>query len=217
MSKLKELKKAKKEENGFDFTYVFLGIVAVLVLAIVYFAFFAGGGGIDTAKIVDDDPVKGNTNAKVTIVEFSDFQCPACGAMYPVLKQLDAEFSDRVKFVYKDFPLTSIHPFAQKAAEASECADKQGKFWVFHDKLFENQQNLAISDLKQYAVDLGLDSGQFNQCLDSGEFANEVAKDAADAQSLGATGTPTFFINGFRYSGMSFEQFKQVIDRELAK
>ncbi len=217
MSKLKEMKKTKKKEKGFDFTYVFLAVAGVVVAAIVYFAFFAGsnGPGLDMAWIVDGGHVKGGENAKVTVVEFSDFQCPACGAMYPVLKRIESEYGGKIKFVYRHFPLP-IHPFAQKAAEASECAALQGKFWEYHDKLFENQQSLEVADLKQYAVDLGLELGQFNQCLDSGEMNLKVSKDGADAQSLGSTGTPTFFINGYRYNGMAYEQLKQVIDRELA-
>lgn len=219
MSKLKEMKKNQKEEKGFDFTYVFLAAAGIVVVAIVYFSFFAGEGasGFDMVQIVDSGHVKGGENAKVTIVEFSDFQCPACGAMYPVLKRIESEYGDKIKFVYRHFPLTSIHPFAEKAAEASECAALQGKFWEYHDKLFENQKNLEVSELKQYAVGLSLDFGQFNKCLDSGDMVSKVAKDGADAKSLGSTGTPTFFINGYRYSGMAYEQLKQVIDRELAK
>lgn len=217
MSKLKELKQSPKQKSGFDFTYVVLGAAGILVLAVVYFAFFSGTPPANNSDIADDDPFLGPSDAKVTVVEFSDFQCPACGATFPVVKQVQEEYGDRIKFVYRDFPLTSIHPFAQKAAEAAECADEQGKFWEYHDILFQNQTALAISDLKQYAGGLGLNQSEFDSCLDNGEFAIEVARDAAAAQSLGAPGTPTFFINGVRYKSMTFSQFKTILDQELAK
>jgi len=119
--------------------------------------------------------------------------------------------------VYRDFPLTSIHQFAQQAAEATECADDQGKFWEYHDKVFENQAAIDVDSLKGYAAELDLDTATFNDCLDSGKQSAEVEKDSQDAQSYGATGTPAFFINGQLVSGaLPFEQFRQVIDQALA-
>jgi len=172
---------------------------------------------------VDDDPVKGSSNAKVTIVEFSDFQCPFCARFYSqTLKEIDEQYikTGKVKLVYRDFPL-SFHQYAQKAAEAAECANEQGKFWEYHDLLFERQEewsNGGIQKFKEYAQELGLDSAKFNDCLDSGKFAQEVQKDSVDGQAYGVSGTPTFFINGIEVVGAQpFSVFKQIIDNELQK
>lgn len=156
-------------------------------------------------------------DAKVTIVEFSDFQCPACGEAYKTLKALFPEYSDRIKFVYKDFPLTQIHPYAQKAAEAGQCALEQGKFWEMHDKMFENQTGLSVSNLKNYAAEIGLEAESFNSCLDSAKMAGRVSSDASLGLRIGVNGTPTFYINGTRYQNMPIIQFRQAIDAELAK
>ncbi len=118
--------------------------------------------------------------------------------------------------MYRDLPLTSIHQYAQEAAEAGECADDQGKFWEYHDLVFANQGALDVASLKAYAQQLGLDTTTFNECLDNGEQSAEVQKDAADAQAAGATGTPAFFINGQLVSGAQpFSVFQQVIDAAL--
>jgi protein-disulfide isomerase len=136
-------------------------------------------------------------------------------------------YGDKIRFVYRDFPLTSLHQYAEKAAEASECADDQGKFWEYHDLLFANQSALDVDSLKSYAAQLGLDTAKFNDCLDSGKQTAEVQKDAQDAKSYGATGTPAFFINGVLVSGaLPFEDytdqsgatqpgFKSIIDAAL--
>lgn len=170
---------------------------------------------------LDDDPVLGEKNAPVTMVEFSDFQCPFCGQFekntFPGIKK---EYIDtgKVKLVYRDFPLTNIHPYAQKAAEASECADEQGKYWKYHDKLFENQDALTVDDLKKYADDLNLNNNKFEKCLDSDAMKDEIQKDMSDGESYGVTGTPAFFINGVILEGAQpFENFKKIIDDELSK
>ncbi len=164
---------------------------------------------------VDDDPSIGPKDAPITIIEFSDFQCPFCARAAPTVKQILKEYDGKVRFVYRDFPL-SFHQNAQKSAEAAECADEQGKFWEYHDKLFENQNALEISNLKQYAKDLGLDSSKFDSCLDSGKYTKEVEKDTEDGQKYGVTGTPAFFINGKLVSGAQpFKNFATIIDSEL--
>lgn len=167
---------------------------------------------------VDDDPVLGDQNAPVTIIEFSDFECPFCKRFFSnTLPQLTREYIDtgKVKLVYRDFPL-SFHPNAQKAAEAGECADDQGKFWEMHDKIFENQQAIGIADLKSYAASLGLDTSEFNSCLDSGKHVKEIQKDISDGSKYGASGTPTFFINGIKLVGAQpFSAFQQIIESEL--
>jgi len=119
--------------------------------------------------------------------------------------------------VVRDFPLTSIHPYAQKAAEASECADDQGKFWEYHDLVFANQSAIDVDSLKGYAGQLGLDTGTFDECLDEGKQSSEVEKDLEDGQASGVTGTPAFFINGQLVSGAQpFTVFQQIIDQLLA-
>jgi len=169
---------------------------------------------------VDDDPVKGDANAKVTIIEFSDFQCPFCKRFYTqTLPQIQKEYIDtgKAKLVYRDYPL-SFHPEAQKSAEAAECADDQGKFWEFHDKIFDNQASLSNANYKAWAQELGLDTAQFNDCLDSGKYTSEVQKDFQEGQAAGVRGTPSFFINGVYVRGAQpWEVFKDIIDAELAK
>ncbi|RMF06236.1 DsbA family protein [Candidatus Woesearchaeota archaeon] len=173
---------------------------------------------VDMEKLADDDPVKGDENAPVTIVEWSDFQCPFCGRFYSqTLSQIEDEYvkTGKVKIVYRDFPL-SFHQHAQKAAEAAECADDQGKFWEFHDKIFENQRDLSEENLKKWAEELGLDTEKFNACLDSGEKADEVKADMQDGSAAGIRGTPGFIINGKLISGAQpYSVFKQAIEDAL--
>jgi len=180
---------------------------------------------------LDDDPFKGNENAPVTIVEFSDFQCPFCSRFYEqTLPSILENYVDtgKVKFVYRDLPLDSIHPNARPVHIAAECADEQGKFWDYHDILFDKQvewQRLSSSDLQstltQYASDLGLESASFEACLESDVIADEVNKDTLDAARYGATGTPAFFIgnekDGFvKLSGAQpYSAFQAVIDAQL--
>ena len=165
-----------------------------------------------------DDPAKGPATAPITIVEFSDFQCPYCSRVNPTLKQVEEKYGDKLRVVFRDFPLVQIHKDASKAAEAAQCAHDQGKFWEMHDKLFSNQSKLQVEGLKQSATEIGLDATAFNQCLDSGKFAAEVQKDAEEGASYGVTGTPAFFINGRMLSGAQpLEAFVTVIDEELAR
>ncbi len=168
------------------------------------------------AVAIGDDPVKGPATAPVTIVEFSDFQCPFCSRVNPTLKQVEDTYGDKVRVVFRNFPLSQIHPQAAKAAEAASCAADQGKFWEMHDRLFANQQKLAVEDLKQHATELGLKADAFNQCLDSGKKEAEVKHDLDEGSSYGLTGTPAFFINGRLISGAQpLEAFTQIIDEEL--
>jgi len=179
-----------------------------------------GAGKYLNPPSADDDPVEGDAKAPVTIIEFSDFQCPFCGKFFKdTLPQLRNEYikTGRVKLVYRDYPL-DFHPYAQKAAEAADCADEQGKFWQMHDKLFDNQDAITASELKKYAADLGLDTAKFNNCLDTSKYEQEVKKDLADGNTIGVSGTPAFFINGISVSGAQpYSVFKQIIDGELAK
>jgi protein-disulfide isomerase len=161
---------------------------------------------------------RGNVSAPITIVEYSDFQCPFCKRVQPTLDQLLKDYNGKIKLYYKHFPLNQIHPYAQKAAEASECAADQGKFWEYHDKLFENQNALDIQSLKKYAAELGLDTNKFNSCLDNGDKASQVNTELQEGISNGVSGTPTFFINGIELVGAQpYDAFKQIIDSELRK
>lgn len=163
-------------------------------------------------------PAKGPEDAPVTIVEFADFECPYCRELVPVLEQVLEAYAEEVRFVYRQFPLTSIHANAQKAAEASLCAREQGKFWEMHDAMFRDQSALHPAGLKATAASLGLDSDSFDRCLDSGQFAGEVAAEAKEATALGLTGTPGLFINGRFYSGLqTADILAGVIDEELER
>jgi protein-disulfide isomerase len=150
------------------------------------------------ALIENSDPVLGNPDADISIIEFSDFECSYCkrvasGAIADFKRS--SYFSDgEVNLIFKHLPLNSIHQYAQKAAEAAECANRQGMFWEYHDTLFENQDSLDITSLKSYAVSVGLDTGEFNSCLDDGEASSEVSKELAQATSVGARGTPYFVV-----------------------
>ncbi|MAG52526.1 MAG: disulfide bond formation protein DsbA [Nanoarchaeota archaeon] len=178
-----------------------------------------GVGTVRAEDIVDDDPFLGDENAPLTIVEFSDFQCPFCSRFKDqTLSQLKSEYIDtgKVKFVYRDFPLSSIHPMAQKAAEATECADEQGKFWEYHDLVFDRQSSLSIGNLKSWAGELGLNSAEFDECLDSGEQADEVANDLKAATAAGGRGTPFFIVGNQPLSGAQpFSAFQQAIESQL--
>jgi protein-disulfide isomerase len=168
-------------------------------------------------EVAATGPSRGPDKAPVTIVEFSDFQCPYCGREFPVVERLMKEYDGRVRLVFRHFPL-DFHPYAKKAAEAGACAAEQGseKFWKLHDKMFGNQQKLAVDDLKGYAKDVGIDSAKFDQCLDSGEKRALVEADEKAGQKAGVNGTPAFFVNGLFINGaIPYEQFKETVDREL--
>jgi protein-disulfide isomerase len=178
-----------------------------------------GVGTVNAKSLEDDDPFLGDEDAPLTIIEFSDFQCPFCKrARDDAIRQIEEEYvkTGKVKLVYRDFPLTSIHPLAQKAAEASECADDQGKFWEYHDLIFENQQSLSNSNLKVWAEQLGLDTKEFNSCLDSGKHADEVRADTSAATGAGGRGTPFFIVGNQPLSGAQpFSAFQAAIEAQL--
>ncbi len=175
---------------------------------------------VDMKKLLDDDAVKGDAKAPVTIVEFSDYECPFCGRFFEqTLSQINEKYikTGKVKLIYRDFPL-SFHQQAQKAAEAAECAGEQGKYYDMHDLLFTRGVQGGVTSFKQYAKDLKLDTAKFDKCLDSGQMASEVQKDMADGAAAGVQGTPAFFINGLEISGAQpFQAFQQAIEAALAK
>jgi protein-disulfide isomerase len=173
-------------------------------------------------------PARGDANAKVTIVEFSDFQCPFCKQYFD---QTDSQIQDqyvktgKVKFYYRQYPLTSIHPNAEKSAEASECANEQNQFWAYHDLLFKNQDTWspmtsadAENSFVDYATQLGMDADQFRSCIDLGKYKKQVDDDATAGNKVQVDGTPAFFINGNRLVGAQpFSEFQKLIDEELKK
>jgi protein-disulfide isomerase len=169
------------------------------------------------AQMAGDDPAWGPASAPVTMLVYSDFQCPFCVRAYPTIKQIQAKYKDRVRLVYKDYPL-DIHPLAPKAAEAGSCAAEQGRFWEFHDKVFENPRALQVPDLKRTAQALGLDATKFGECLDSGKFTAEWQADMAEGQKAGVNATPTFIANGRIVVGAkSLEEMSKMLDEEIAK
>jgi len=161
-------------------------------------------------------PAKGPEDAPVTIVEFSDFECPYCARVNPALDQVMSNFGGKVRLVFRQFPL-SIHANAQKAAEAALCAREQDKFWQMHDAMFKEQRSLGVEQLKEKAARLELDTEAFNECLDSSRHAEAVMADLQTGIELGVTGTPAFFINGRFLSGAQpYDEIAKIIDEELA-
>jgi len=161
---------------------------------------------------VDDDPARGSATAPVTIVEFTDFQCPACAAMHPVLEEVLKSYGDKVRFVVRDFPLNQ-HQNARKAAEAANAANEQGKFFEYIALLFQRQKALDVPSLKKYATELGLDRARFDAALDRGVFAPEVKHDIEDGEMYGVGSTPTIFINGVQLRVLSADGLREAIDR----
>jgi protein-disulfide isomerase len=162
-------------------------------------------------------PSKGPENAPITIVEFSDFQCPYCSIANGELKKAMDKYPGKVRVVFRNFPL-DFHKEAQKAAEAGLCAQDQGKFWELHDKMFANQRALQVEKLKEYAKEVGMDAGKFDACLDGGNYADKVKKDLEAGSKLGISGTPAFLVNGiFRGGALQAEQFEQLFEEELAR
>jgi len=179
---------------------------------------------------IDDDPVMGDRDAPVTIIEFSDYQCPFCGRFYrntlPLIRDNYIK-AGKVKFVYRDFPLP-FHSYAEIAAEAANCAGEQDKYWEMHDRLFENQRNLSRENIKNLARSLTLDMDAFNECFDNNKYSKEIKKDIIDGRNAGVRGTPSFFIGrtqkgkktikGYKIVGARpYSSFKQIIDRVLAE
>jgi len=171
-----------------------------------------------TVEVEATDPTTGDKSAPITLVEFADFQCPYCGRVAPTIKKVQEKYGDKVRLVWKDFPLTQIHPQAFKAGEAAHCAGDQGKYWEYHDRLFANQQSLMPDDLKKHAEAIGLDAGKFASCLDMSKYGERVRDGVAQGTRLGVNSTPMFYVNGRILSGAQpYEAFAAVIDEELAK
>jgi len=211
------------------FIFLFIGGVSFLLLSgtssiLKKTSLLSDDSGSTTPKktvqknlgVSDDDPSVGPVDARVTIVEFSDFQCPFCQRAHPVINQILARYKEDIRFIYRDFPVASIHPDAQRAAEAGGCAHEQGKFWKLHDLLFQNQDDLSEKSVSDLAVQAGVNAVLFNECMRSGKFTSEVLQDIQEGTRLGVLGTPTFFINGNIVPGaLSYETFAELVEYEL--
>lgn len=176
----------------------------------------------EVPSVVDEDNIRGNKDGKVTIIEYSDLECPFCKIFHPEMLKVMATYPKDVRWVYRHFPIDSIHPNARKESEASECAAEQGKFWEYVDKVFErtksNGYGFALEDLPKLAKELGLDTKKFNDCYNGSKYAQKVEDQLQGAIKAGVTGTPGNFINGIEVKGaVPFEQLKQIIDQELQK
>lgn len=244
-----QLESAKEEPHkavGFDKTKLFLPgailIAAVLISGTLMYTKAGSNKNVAGSNIggqqapqagakvdvsADNDAFLGNEKAKVVVIEFSDFQCPFCRSMWrDTLPQIKKDYIDtgKIKFVYRDFPL-DFHAGAKPAAEGTECARDQGKFWELHDKIFQEQDKqgqgtiqFTKADVVKWAGQIGLNMSQFNQCLDSGKYKAEVEKDMADGTAAGVSGTPATFINGRLLVGAQpYSSFKAIIDEELSK
>jgi protein-disulfide isomerase len=214
----------RKRRQLSPYLYLFIPVAFILGLGAGYMLWSpktaqvaANTGNQRVTVSTDGDPSIGPANAPITIVEFSDYQCPYCQAWYKqTFDQLMANYPGKIRFVYRDLPLPG-HPESLPAAEAANCAGEQGAYWKFHDDLFSGQYPLGRASYEQYASDLGLDTAAFTACLDDHHTQAEVKADAADAVRLGLNGTPSFVINGQILVGAQpFEQFKAIIDADLA-
>ena len=208
-------------------SYFIVGVAAIL-MGVPSFYYLATHGevpppppppvaGPSTDRLVrPDSHVTGNPNAAVTVVEFGDFECPVCGSEEPVVRQIRAKYANQIRFVFRQFPLTHIHAFSEKMAEASECAAEQGKFWEMMDKIYSRQTDLTMEGLVRDAAEVGLDQNSFNQCMSSGAEAARVKRDHDDGVALGVGGTPTIFIDGRALPGIpDFDELSKAIDQEL--
>ena len=202
-------------------------ILFAFVIGVPAFIMLSSHGSIPETKPPSNEQVKthlvrpdthffGNPNAKVTIVEFGDFKCPACRQAEASAKKIREKFGDKIRFAFREFPLVNVHAESEKAAEAAECAGQQGKFWQAVDMFYEHQDDLSLPAINRYAGEMGLDSAKFVACLQKGEMVPRVARDLRDGQALGVHATPTFFIDGRVVVGpIEYSQFEQLIENEL--
>ncbi len=203
-------------------------LVVVLAVGIPAFVHLSHSGELAPAKPVapetlaarlvrPDSHATGNVDSPVTVVEFGDFECPMCGLAQQTVENVLQQYGSRIRFVFRQFPLTGVHPQAEKAAEASECAANQGKFWQAEKLFYQKQSDLSVNALESYAAQLGLDTKQFDECLSSGSMAARVQQDAADGKALGVRGTPTFFVGRQMIVGPpNPAQFFQLIGQQIS-
>jgi protein-disulfide isomerase/rhodanese-related sulfurtransferase len=202
-------------------------ILFAFVLGVPAFIVLTSHGSIPKTKPPSNQQVKahlvrpdshffGDPNAKVTIVEFGDFKCPACRQAEASASKIREKFGNKIRFAFREFPLVNVHAESEKAAEAAECAGQQGKFWQAVDMFYEHQEDLSLPAINRYAGEMGLDSASFVGCLQKGEMASRVARDVQDGQALGVHATPTFFVDGRMIVGpIAYPQFEQLVENEL--
>jgi protein-disulfide isomerase len=166
----------------------------------------------------DRDHIQGPSDAAVTLVQYGDYECPYCGAAYPIIREVQARMGERLRFVFRNFPITTSHPHAEQAAEAAEAAASQGKFWPMHDLLYENQKRLRDQDLRAYAEKLGLDVELFDKELAEHVHAERVHEDFLSGVRSGVNGTPTFYVNGVRHDdSYEFETLLAALERAASR
>jgi len=194
-------------------------VIIIAIIAVFAAAFYYANQAAKQANegVVITDHIKGNPEASVTLVEYSDFQCPACAAAAPVVNDVLARYGEHIRFEYRHFPLVTIHPLAIPAARAAEAAGQQGKFWEMHDMLFENQQTWSTAPNPSmlfitYAEDIGLDMTLYRQHLDSSLLEDRIRAQFAEAREQGFTGTPTFVLNGTKIEFTTYDDFVAQID-----
>lgn len=187
-------------------------MIAILVVVLLIFWVRASKAEYEIQGLGFDE-----TPAEVVIVEYGDFQCPACGSLYPNLRDVKKKYdTSQLRVDFKHFPIRQIHPFAQKAAEAAECARDQDRFWDMHDLLFDNQRDLRVPSLKKYAQELELDTEAFNACLDSGAMAPRIEGNFKEGVAANVRATPTMFVNGDKVEGVqSVSSLEDLIDARL--
>jgi protein-disulfide isomerase len=174
-------------------------------------------GGHLTTPVSEQDHSQGPASAPVTLVEYGDYECPYCGAAYPIVKEVQRRLGDRLRFVFRNFPLTNAHPHAEHAAESAEAAGAQGRFWEMHDYLYEHQEALEDQDLAAYAAEIGLDVDRFDRDMTAQAFTARVRADFISGVRSGVNGTPSFFINGQRHNGSyDLESLLAAIERAAA-
>ena len=190
------------------------GAVFVLIMFVILLGIINDSAGSPSLQLgnsdlisglkSDDDPYLGNPNANIVLIEFGDFQCPFCQQTSPTIRKLMAEYSDEVFYIYRDFPITSAHPLAQITAEASMCVWEQdhNAFWSFHDRVFQNQNQLSAENITNWAIQSGADETEFSTCLGSQRYSDEVLADLEAGYDAGVLGTPTFFLNGRKIEGV---------------
>lgn len=216
-----EQKKVNPRSNFFSVPLAII-IAGALIAGAIIFTNTKKDDSQKTEKLkieVGINPVRGEKNAKVEIVTFSDYQCPFCGRGESVVTEIMKAYPKDVKVAFRNFPLSS-HKYAEKAAEAAECAMEQQKFWEYHDLLFAKQEEWSGSkdanvEFKKYAKSLKLDSAKFDGCLDINKYAEEIKKDLADGEAARVSGTPTFFVNGEILVGADGEKLKQMVESAL--
>ncbi len=214
---------AHQERTKQIVTWSIVGLVVVGIVALIIASRGpAGSGSSSVAAVTDQDHVQGPRTAKAVVIEYSDLQCPACGAYYPIMKGLQQKYGDKLALVYRHYPLTQLHQYAQLAAQASEAANLQGKFWEMHDLLFERQDSWPqAKNVRQtmidYATELKFDVAKFTTDLDSSVVKDRVNRDVSSGNAVGISGTPTFFLNGTKLTNPgSADAFSKLIDAQLA-